>query len=80
VAAVFAARRDGTSATRFAARCRGTSATGFACGSPTSAASGGGSGVLSTPGSSRKAIKPTTTIAATRATPRHLIRTLAIPS
>ncbi|MBS1860356.1 MAG: hypothetical protein JSS68_01450 [Actinobacteria bacterium] len=51
---------------------------GFACGNPTSAASGGGSGARSSPGSSRRASRPTTTIAATRATPRHLIRTLAI--
>jgi hypothetical protein len=48
-------------------------------GSPTSAASGGGSGARSNPGTSRNAIRPRTTIAAARATPRHLIRTPAIP-
>lgn len=50
-------------------------ATGFAFGSPTSAPSGGGSGARSRLGSSRAPISATTTIAATRATPRHLIRT-----
>ncbi len=51
---------------------------GFAFGSPTSAPSGGGSGARSTPGTSRTPSSATTTIAATLATPRHLIRTLAI--
>jgi hypothetical protein len=50
---------------------------GFAFGSPTSLPSGGGSGARRRLGTSRSAIRPTTTIAATRATPRHLIRTPA---
>src|ERR1700760_1821415 len=54
--------------------------TGFAFGSPTSAPSGGGSGALSSPGSSRTPSIATRTIAATRATPRHLILTPLIPS
>jgi hypothetical protein len=78
----FATAR-GTSATGFApARFgtdRGVSATGFARGNPTSAPSGGGSGARTSPGARRTASTPTTTIAATRATPRHLIRTPAIP-
>jgi hypothetical protein len=55
-------------------------APGFARGSPTSAGTGGGSGARSSPGTSRSASSATRTIAAARATPRHLIRTLAIPS
>jgi hypothetical protein len=55
-------------------------AAGFALGSPTSRPSGGGSGPRSRLGTKLSAISPTATIAATRATPRHLIRTPAIPS
>jgi hypothetical protein len=47
-------------------------------GSPTSAPRGGGSGARRTSGSNRTPISATTTIAATFATPRHLIRTPAI--
>jgi hypothetical protein len=50
---------------------------GRAFGSPTSRPSGGGSGARSRLGTSRSAIIITKTIAATRATLRHLIRTLA---
>jgi hypothetical protein len=57
----------------------GLLAAGLAFGSPTSAPSGGGSGARSSPGRSRSPIRPTATIAAARATPRHLIRTPAIP-
>jgi hypothetical protein len=59
---------------------RGASGTGATFGSPTSAASGGGSGARRSPGSTRTASTATRTIAATLATPRHLIRTSAIPS
>jgi hypothetical protein len=58
---------------------RGTSVTGAAFGSPTSAESGGGSGARRKLGSRRTASRPTRAIAATFATPRHLIRTSAIP-
>jgi hypothetical protein len=50
---------------------------GLTFGSPTSRPSGGGSGACSRVGTSLRAISPTTTIATTRATPRHLIRTPA---
>jgi hypothetical protein len=56
-----------------------TTRTGFfarpAFGRPTSGPSGGGSGARRRPGAARTAIRPTPTIAAARATPRHLIRT-----
>jgi hypothetical protein len=57
----------------------GSPAAAFARGKPTSAPSGGGSGARSNPGSRRTAIRATRTIAAARTTPRHLIRTPAIP-
>ena len=50
---------------------------GLTFGSPTSRPSGGGSGACSKVGASLRATSPTTTTAATRATPRHLIRTPA---
>lgn len=65
---------------RFATLLTAASVAAFAFGSPTSAANGGGSGARSSSGTNLKAISPTATIATTRATPRHLIRTPAIPS
>ena len=56
-----AARRLSRSRLR---RSHSAPVTGFACGSPTSAPSGGGSGARSSPGSRRRASRPTTTIAA----------------
>jgi hypothetical protein len=56
---------------------RWTVRAGFAFGRPTSRPKGGGSGARKRLGASRNPISPTTTIAATRATPRHLIRTPA---
>lgn len=50
---------------------------GFAFGKPTSLPKGGGSGARRRLGTSRSTARPTTTIAAARATPRHLIRTPA---
>jgi hypothetical protein len=80
----MAGRRRGRAFRRRRAAGFGTTGSGFFAtgstfGSPTSAPSGGGSGARRSPGTSRSAIRPTTTIAATRATRRHLIRTPAIP-